>query len=248
MRNSTDGTGGLPDERLHIGDASSSSIHGRPSRRIRIHDSAAESTSDRTPAHRLRWRLWSLLQSRGRITHCPGIGGLPFDRRTACVPVQRVLAESVSRDGPAKSTIRGEGDRFHRVSRILRHLNGLMASPLTKATLSSARRSRAPFIGTDLDTSLRGLGVDTLLAVGFSFKSCLFQTLVNAFQHDYRVVFLRDGTDPPGTNEFPDTGTDLLPDRGWVRLVLTRLIEDHLGYSSTCKELVDMCERVGDSQ
>ena len=99
-RNSTDGTGGLPDERLHIGDASSSSIHGRPSRRIRIHDSAAESTSDRTPAHRLRWRLWSLLQSRGRITHCPGIGGLPFDRRTACVPVQRVLAESVSRDGP----------------------------------------------------------------------------------------------------------------------------------------------------
>ena len=110
------------------------------------------------------------------------------------------------------------------------------------------KTEQSAFIGTDLDTSLRGLGVDTLLAVGFSFKSCLFQTLVNAFQHDYRVVFLRDGTDPPGTNEFPDTGTDLLPDRGWVRLVLTRLIEDHLGYSSTCKELVDMCERVGDSQ
>lgn len=108
------------------------------------------------------------------------------------------------------------------------------------------KREQSGFIGTDLDAVLRGLGVDTLLAVGFSFKSCLFQTLVNAFQHNYRVIFLRDGTDPPGTNEFPDTGNDSLPERGWVRLVLTRLIEDHLGYSSTCKELIDMCERVHD--
>ena len=105
------------------------------------------------------------------------------------------------------------------------------------------KTEQSGFIGTDLDTSLRGLGVDTLLAVGFSFKSCLFQTIVNAFQHNYRAIFLRDGTDPPGTNEFPDTGDESLPEKGWVRLVLTRLIEDHLGYSSTCKELVDTCDR-----
>jgi nicotinamidase-related amidase len=105
------------------------------------------------------------------------------------------------------------------------------------------KTEQSGFIGTDLDTSLRGLGVDTLLAVGFSFKSCLFQTIVNAFQYNYRVIFLRDGTDPPGTNEFPDTGDESLPEKGWVRLVLTRLIEDHLGYSSTCKELVDTCDR-----
>ena len=110
------------------------------------------------------------------------------------------------------------------------------------------KREQSGFVGTDLDAVLGRLGVDTLLAVGFSFKSCLFQTLVSAFQHNYRVVFLRDGTDPPGTNEFPDTGNDSLLDKGWVRLVLTRLIEDHLGYSSTCAELIGRCERVNDPQ
>ena len=117
-----------------------------------------------------------------------------------------------------------------------------------RGDLVIAKTEQSGFIGTDLDTSLRELGVDTLLAVGFSFKSCLFQTIVSAFQYDYRVIFLRDGTDPPGRNEFPDTGDESLPEKGWVRLVLTRLIEDHLGYSSTCKELVNMCDRVGDSQ
>ena len=29
--------------------------------------------------------------------------------------------------------------------------------------------------------------------------------MVGAFEREYRVVFLRDGTDPVGTNEFQDT-------------------------------------------
>ena len=107
------------------------------------------------------------------------------------------------------------------------------------------KRGQSGFIGTDLDQSLRDRGIDTLLAVGFSFKSCLFYTLVNAFQYNFRVVFLRDGTDPQGTNEFPDTKDDAVPDGGWVRLVLTRLIEDHLGYSSTCREVADACNGAG---
>ena len=41
-----------------------------------------------------------------------------------------------------------------------------------------------------------------------------------------------------------DTQDSSLPEGGWVRLVLTRLIEDHLGYSSTCQELVNACERI----
>lgn len=103
------------------------------------------------------------------------------------------------------------------------------------------KRGQSGFIGTDLDQSLRDCGIETLLAVGFSFKSCLFYTLVNAFQCNYRVVFLRDGTDPQGTNEFPDTGDSSLAAGGWVRAVLTRLIEDHLGYTSTCGEVIDSC-------
>jgi len=97
------------------------------------------------------------------------------------------------------------------------------------------------FRATSLDQCLRVKGIKNLICVGFSFKSCLFYTMVSAFEHNYRVIFLRDGTHPPGENEFRDTRNDELPEKGWVRLVLTRLIEDHLGYSSTCTELRAAC-------
>ena len=84
------------------------------------------------------------------------------------------------------------------------------------------------FRETHLEFCLRTMGIETLLCVGFSFKSCLFYTMVGVFEHNYRVVFLRDGTHPPGENEFPDTVNIGLTEKGWVRLVLTRLIEDHL--------------------
>ncbi len=105
------------------------------------------------------------------------------------------------------------------------------------------KNGQSAFRGTGLDFHLRSRGIETLLCVGFSFKSCLFYSLVGAFEHNYRPIFLRDGTHPLGENEFPDTRDDSLPEKGWVRLVLTRLIEDHLGYSSTCEEL---CEAVGE--
>ena len=97
------------------------------------------------------------------------------------------------------------------------------------------------FRATSLDFCLRTMAIDTLLCVGFSFKSCLFYTLVGAFEHNYRAIFLRDGTHPFGENEFPDTVNSTLEEKGWVRLVLTRLIEDHIGYSSTCAELAAAC-------
>jgi len=103
------------------------------------------------------------------------------------------------------------------------------------------KRAQNAFVGSQLDSWLRSWQIETLIAVGFSFKSCLFYTLVGAFEREYRVVFLRDGTHPPGTNEFRDTVNPDLPDGGWVRLVLTRLIEDHLGYSSTSDDLIAAC-------
>ncbi|MBV7330831.1 isochorismatase family protein [Chloroflexi bacterium TSY] len=104
------------------------------------------------------------------------------------------------------------------------------------------------FRHTSLDFYLRTNAIKNLLCVGFSFKSCLFYTLVGAFEHNYRVVFLRDGTHLPGENEFRDTLDDLLPEKGWVRLVLTRLIEDHLGYSSTCTELQAACAKLDEDR
>lgn len=105
-----------------------------------------------------------------------------------------------------------------------------------------AKSAQSGFVNTYLDRYLRAWGIETIIAVGFSFKSCLFYTLVSAYEHNYRVIFLRDGTDPPGTNEFPDTVDPSLPEKGWVRLVLTRLIEDHLGYSATCNEIITACD------
>jgi nicotinamidase-related amidase len=107
-----------------------------------------------------------------------------------------------------------------------------------------AKRSQNAFVGSYLDSYLRSWKIETLIAVGFSFKSCLFYTLIGAFERGYRVVLLRDGTDPIGTNEFPDTIEPNLAAGGWVRLVVTRLIEDHLGYSSTCEELIRACTKV----
>ena len=112
--------------------------------------------------------------------------------------------------------------------------------PLVSDTVIQKNGQNA-FRETSLDYCLRTKGIDTLICVGFSFKSCLFYTLVGAFERNYRVVFLRDGTHPLGENEFADTRNEELPVKGWVRLVLTRLIEDHLGYSSTCTELIQAC-------
>lgn len=104
------------------------------------------------------------------------------------------------------------------------------------------KRAQNAFVGTLLDSYLRSWEIDTLLMVGFSFKSCLFYSITGAFEREYRVVFLRDGTNPPGTNEFPDTIDPNVPEGGWIRLVLTRLIEDHLGYSATCADVIAACE------
>ena len=104
-----------------------------------------------------------------------------------------------------------------------------------------AKCAQNSFQNSMLDDYLRGWGVTTVLVTGFSFKSCVFYTMVGAFERNYRVVLLRDGTHPAGMNEFRDTLDDSLPEKGWVRLVLTRLIEDHLGYTSTCQQLIDAC-------
>jgi nicotinamidase-related amidase len=104
------------------------------------------------------------------------------------------------------------------------------------------------FRGTGLDYCLRTNGITTLLCAGFSFKSSLFYTMVGAADHNYRVIFLRDGTHPPGENEYPDTHNDELAEQGWVRLVLTRMIEEHLGYSSTCEQLCHACAHYREGQ
>jgi nicotinamidase-related amidase len=44
------------------------------------------------------------------------------------------------------------------------------------------------FFKTDLDESLRALGVDSLVVTGLTTSGCVRATAVDGLQHDYRVV------------------------------------------------------------
>jgi len=48
------------------------------------------------------------------------------------------------------------------------------------------------FYGTNLESILRGLGVNTLIVTGVTARGCLNATLVGAADRDYNIVALRD--------------------------------------------------------
>jgi nicotinamidase-related amidase len=91
------------------------------------------------------------------------------------------------------------------------------------------------FHGTVLDYYLKTWQVDTIIAVGFHLKSCLFHTCMSARHHNYRVVMLRDCTD---SFEFPDTVDSQNVEGGEMRFILLRLYETDIGYISTSTELL----------
>ena len=103
------------------------------------------------------------------------------------------------------------------------------------------KADRNGFRDTFAGAYLKTWGLDTLIAVGFSLRSCLYHTCIGAMEHNLRVVMLRDCTCPPGTNEFPDTLDDQNPEGGWVRYTILRLFETNEGYTSTADEFVQAC-------
>jgi nicotinamidase-related amidase len=50
------------------------------------------------------------------------------------------------------------------------------------------------FHGTDLNTLLRNIGVDTLIITGVTTNCCCESTARSAFEFDYKVAFTSDGT------------------------------------------------------
>ncbi|WP_199620439.1 isochorismatase family protein [Paenibacillus alkalitolerans] len=90
------------------------------------------------------------------------------------------------------------------------------------------------FNGTVLDYYLKTWNIDTIIAVGFHIKSCLFHTCIGARHNNYRVIMLRDCTN---SMEFPDTVDSSNPEGGWLRFVFLRIYETDVGYTSTSTEL-----------
>ncbi len=48
------------------------------------------------------------------------------------------------------------------------------------------------FHGTDLDAWLRAAGVDTVVVSGFTTSGCVRASAVDALQHDYRTIVVKD--------------------------------------------------------
>jgi nicotinamidase-related amidase len=103
------------------------------------------------------------------------------------------------------------------------------------------KAQRNGFQDTFVEQYLRTWGIDTLVVVGFSLRSCLYHTVHGAVEHNYRAIVLRDCTCPAGTKEFPDTLDPANPEGGWVRFVLQRMIETNEGYTATSAEFVRAC-------
>jgi len=103
------------------------------------------------------------------------------------------------------------------------------------------KREWSGFHETNVDYHLRCYDIKTLIAVGFSQRACLYQTVAGAVEHNYRVVMLRDCTH---SAEYPDTVDKSLPEGGWLRKVMLRNFEHIIGYTSTSQEFVVACKAV----
>ena len=97
------------------------------------------------------------------------------------------------------------------------------------------------FDGTRTDYYLKTWNVDTIIAVGFWLKCCLFLTCLGARWHNYRVILLRDCTCPPGLMEYPDTLDPDNAEGGWMRFVFVRMFETLVGYTSTSGQFIAAC-------
>jgi len=100
------------------------------------------------------------------------------------------------------------------------------------------KRGWSGFVETHIDYHLRCYDIKTLIAVGFSQRSCLYQTVNGAVEHNYRVIMLRDCT---SSGEYPDTVDESLPEGGWLRRIMLRNFEHVVGYTSTSPEFVQAC-------
>ena len=54
------------------------------------------------------------------------------------------------------------------------------------------KRRFSAFFKTDLDQTLRGLGVDTIVVTGMTTEVCVLMTAMDALSHDFSVVLLED--------------------------------------------------------
>jgi nicotinamidase-related amidase len=91
------------------------------------------------------------------------------------------------------------------------------------------------FFETHLDSLLRSLGVQNIVAVGFDSRICLGTTVTDAMYRGYRMVVLRDCC---STSEYEET-----KEGGWANFMAIRFIETCVGYTATAEDFVKACDK-----
>lgn len=90
------------------------------------------------------------------------------------------------------------------------------------------------FFGTALDMMLREWGIKTVVISGTTTENCCHATARDAMFHNYRVVFLSDGT---GTFDYPDVGFGAMPAEE-VHQATLRILAFSTAHVMSCDELL----------
>ena len=97
------------------------------------------------------------------------------------------------------------------------------------------------FHHTFLDQYLRSNRIQTIFALGYSRRACLHYTCAEAVGRNYRVVLLRDCSNPPGDIEMPETIDASLPEGGWIQKITMLNFEHLIGYTTTKDQFLKAC-------
>lgn len=90
------------------------------------------------------------------------------------------------------------------------------------------------FFGTTMDITLREWGIKTVIISGTTTENCCHATARDAMFHNYRVVFLSDGT---GTFDYPDVGFGAMPAQE-VHLATLRILAFSTAHVMSCAEML----------
>jgi nicotinamidase-related amidase len=81
----------------------------------------------------------------------------------------------------------------------------------------TSKHRLSSFLGTDLEPTLRALGIDTLLLIGINTNTCVLCAAFEAFNRDYRVIVVSDCVDSMYGEDLHELGLENVARcLGWV--------------------------------
>lgn len=122
--------------------------------------------------------------------------------KTIIPNLQRLLGESRKKGFPIIFACDSflEGDFIFRGKMKVHSLRGTRGAEVVddlkpeSTDIILPKRRFSAFYKTDLDQTLRTLGVDTIVAAGMTTEVCVLMTVMDSLCHDFSAIFLEDCT------------------------------------------------------